>query len=78
VKDIFTQEMRGEGSEEDYMTRSFMLCIPHQISFGENGGAYRVLVGKPEGRRPFGRSMYRWECNIKVDLREVGWGQGLD
>jgi hypothetical protein len=37
-------------------------------------GAYRVLVGKPEGRRPLGRPRRRWENNIKINLREVGWG----
>ena len=40
--------------------------------------AYRVLVGKPEGRRPLERPRRRWEVNIKMDLREVGWGYGLD
>jgi hypothetical protein len=45
---------------------------------GERRGAYRVLVGKPEGRRPLERLMYRWENNIKMDLREVGWGPELD
>jgi hypothetical protein len=35
---------------------------------GERRGAYRVLVGKPEGRRPFGRPRCRWENNIKIDL----------
>jgi hypothetical protein len=40
-------------------------------------GAYRVLVGKPEGRRPLERPRRRWEGNIKMDLREVGWG-GID
>jgi hypothetical protein len=44
---------------------------------GENRGEYRVLVGKPEGRRPFGRPRYRWEGNIKMDLQEVGYG-GMD
>ena len=34
--------------------------------------AYRVLVGKPEGKRPLGRPRHRWEDNIKMDLREVG------
>ena len=38
-------------------------------------GAYRVLVGKPEGRRPLERTRRRWEDNIKMDLREVGWGR---
>jgi hypothetical protein len=40
----------------------------------EGRGVYRVLVGKPEGRRPLGRSRRRWKKNIRVDLREVGCG----
>jgi hypothetical protein len=44
---------------------------------GERRGAYRALVGKPEGRRPLGRPRRRWEDNIKMDLREVGCG-GMD
>jgi hypothetical protein len=40
---------------------------------GEKRGAYRVLVGKPEGMRPLRRHRRRWEDNIKMDLREVGW-----
>jgi hypothetical protein len=35
---------------------------------------YRVLVGKPEGKRPLGRPRRRWEDNIRMDLQEVGWG----
>jgi hypothetical protein len=34
-------------------------------------------VGKPEGKRPLGRPRHRWEDNIKIDLREIGWG-GMD
>jgi hypothetical protein len=41
---------------------------------GEGRGAYRILVGRPEGRRPLGRPSCRWEDNIKMDLQEVGWG----
>jgi hypothetical protein len=44
---------------------------------GEGKGAFRILVGRPEGRRPLGRPRHRWEDNIKMDLQEVGWG-GLD
>jgi hypothetical protein len=44
---------------------------------GEGRGMYRVLVGKPEGKRPLGRSSHRWEDNIKMDLQEVGCG-GMD
>jgi hypothetical protein len=39
---------------------------------GERRGVYEVLVGKPEGKRPLGRSRRRWEDNIKTDLQEVG------
>jgi len=39
--------------------------------------AYRSLVGRPEGRRPLGKSKRRWEDNIKMDLQEVGW-RGMD
>ena len=40
-------------------------------------GAYRVLVGKPEGKRPLGKPRRRWEDNIKMDLQKVGYG-GID
>jgi hypothetical protein len=36
--------------------------------------AYRILVGKPEGKIPLGRPRRRWVDNIKMDLREIGWG----
>jgi hypothetical protein len=41
---------------------------------GEVRGAYNILVGRPEGRRPLGRPRRRWEDNIKIDLREIGFG----
>ena len=41
---------------------------------GERRGMYRVLVGKPEGKRPLGRPRRRWEDNIKLDLQAVGCG----
>jgi hypothetical protein len=41
---------------------------------GEGRSVYRVLVGKPEGRRPLERPRHRWEDNIRMDLREVGCG----
>ena len=43
---------------------------------GEGRGVHRVLVGKPEGKRPLGRPRRRWEDNIKMDLQDVGWGRG--
>jgi hypothetical protein len=45
----------------------------HVARMGEERGAYRILVGRPEGRRPLGRPRCRWEDNIKMDIREVGW-----
>jgi hypothetical protein len=42
------------------------------VHIGERRGVYRVLVGKPEGKRPLGRPRHRWEDNIKMDLQEVG------
>jgi hypothetical protein len=45
---------------------------------GDGRGAYRVLVGRPEGKRPLGRPRHRLEDNIKMDLQDVGWlGIGL-
>ena len=46
--------------------------------YGERRGTYKVLVGKPEGRRQLERPRNRWEDNIKMDIGEVGWGHGLD
>ena len=44
---------------------------------GERRGIYRILVGKPEGKRPFGRPRHKWDDGIKMDLQEVGCG-GMD
>jgi hypothetical protein len=46
----------------------------HVARMGEERGAYRILMGRPEGRRPLGRPRLRWEDNIKMDLKEVEWG----
>jgi hypothetical protein len=40
---------------------------------GETRNAYRIIVGKPEGKRPLGRPRRRWVDNIKMELRELGW-----
>jgi len=53
--------------------------VEHVARMGERRGAYRVLVGKHEGKKPLGRPNHRWEDNIKMDLQEVGCGgHGLD
>jgi hypothetical protein len=59
IRVIKSRRMRGAG---------------HVERMGERRGAYRVLVGKPEGKRPLGRHRRRWEHNINMDLQEVGWG----
>jgi len=46
----------------------------HMACMGEERGVYRVLVGKPEGRRPLGRPRCRWVDNIRMDFQEVGCG----
>ena len=48
----------------------------HVAHMEEGRGVHKVLVGKPEGKRPVGRPRHRWECNIKMDLQEVGRGSG--
>ena len=48
----------------------------HVVRMGEGRGVHRVLVGKPEGKRPLGRPRPRWEYNIKTDFQEVGEGCG--
>jgi hypothetical protein len=46
----------------------------HVERIREKRNAYRILSGEPEGKRPLGRPRRRWEDNIKMDLREIGWG----
>ena len=48
----------------------------HVARMGEDRAVHRVLVGKPEGKRPLGKPRHRWEDNIKMDLQEVGGGRG--
>ena len=52
-----------------------IICTPHQI-FGLVSHVHKVLVGKPEGKRPLGRPRRRWEDNIKMGLQEMGRGCG--
>jgi hypothetical protein len=51
-----------------------IIWVGHVARMGEKRNAYRILVGKPEGKRPLGRTRRRWEDNIRMDLREIGWG----
>jgi hypothetical protein len=54
-----------------------MIWAEHVERVGERRGTYRDLVGKTEGKRPFGRPRRRWEDNIEMDLQEVGC-EGMD
>jgi hypothetical protein len=54
-----------------------MRWVWHVERMGEKRNAYRILVGKPDGKRPLGRQRRRWMDNIKIDLREIGW-DGMD
>jgi hypothetical protein len=47
--------------------------IDTSVTITLNYNAYRILVGKPEGKRPLGRTRRRWVDNIKMDLGEIGW-----
>jgi hypothetical protein len=52
-----------------------MRSAGHVARMGEKRGAYRIFMGRTEGRRPLGRPRRRWEDNIKMDLQAVGWGK---
>ena len=58
------------------MIKSRMKRTGHVARMRQWRGAYRVLVGKPEGKRPLGSPRHRWEDNIKMGLQEVGCGVG--
>jgi len=51
-----------------------MRWVGHVSRMGEEWGVYRVLLGKPEGKRPLGRPRRRWVDNVRMDLQEVGCG----
>jgi hypothetical protein len=51
-----------------------MRWVGHVVRMGERRGVYRIIVGKPEGKRTLGRPSRRWEDNIKMDLQEVECG----
>jgi hypothetical protein len=55
-----------------------MSWVEHVARMGEGRNVYRVLMGKLEGKRPLERPRCRWEVGIKMDLREIGWGGGVE
>jgi hypothetical protein len=64
---------RGEVTRQ-WRLHKRMRWMEHVACMGEGRGVYRILVGRPEGRRPLGRPRRGWEDNINMDLQEVGWG----
>jgi hypothetical protein len=52
-----------------------MRLARHVAGMGEKTNAHRILMEKPEGKRPLGRPRHRWADNIRIDLREKGWGR---
>jgi hypothetical protein len=64
---LITKYYSGNQIEKKVMRRAYS-------TYWGKRGAYWILVLRPEGQRPFGRSRHRWEDNIKMDLQSVGWG----
>ena len=84
-RDEVTGEWRRLHNEEHHvlyyslsiirLIRSRIMRYRGQVAgMGNRRGAYRVLVGRGEGKKPFGRHRHRWKNNIKMGLQEVGWG----
>jgi hypothetical protein len=70
---LHNEELNGLYSPDIRAIKSRrMRWAGHVTRMGERRDVYRVLVGKPEGKKPLGRPRHRWEDNIRVDLREVG------
>jgi hypothetical protein len=74
---LHNEEMHGLYSSPSIIRvikARMMRWVGHVVLMGEVRGAHNILVGRPEGRRPLGRPRHRWENNIKMDLREIGFG----
>jgi hypothetical protein len=72
---LYTDELYSLYSSANivWVIKSWMMRWAGQVAhMGEGRGVYRVLVGRPKGKRPLGRPGHRWEDNIKMDLRDIG------
>jgi hypothetical protein len=79
-RSLHNQELNGLHSSPNVIRvikSRRMRWAGHVTHVGEKREAYRILMGRPEGRIPLGRPSRRWEDNIKMDLQEVGW-EGVD
>jgi hypothetical protein len=78
LKDKFWEKINSTKFVSELLTYSRrMRWVGHVARKGEKRNAYRILVGKPEGKRPLGRPRRRWVDSIKMNLREIGW-DGVD
>jgi len=76
-RDEVTEEWRRLHNIVRVMKLRRMRWAGHVACMGEERGVYRVLVGKPEGKRPLGRPRRRWVGSIRMDLQDMGVGTGL-
>jgi hypothetical protein len=75
---LHNEQLHNLYSSPNRMIKSRRMRLAGHVARTEDKrNAYRILVGKPEGKRPQGRPRHRWVDNIKIDLREVGW-DGMD
>ncbi|KAJ4431742.1 hypothetical protein ANN_20345 [Periplaneta americana] len=75
IRNIKSRRLRWAGhvARMGESRNAYIVWAGHVAHMGESRNAYSVLVGRPEGKRPLGRPRRRWEVNIKMDLREVGY-----
>jgi hypothetical protein len=73
---LHNEELHNLYSSADIIrqVKSRRMRAEHVARMGVERNVYKVLVGKPEGKRPLGRPRRRWEDGIRMDLREIGWG----
>jgi hypothetical protein len=75
---LHNEKLHNLYSSQNRMIKSRRMRLTgHVAGMGEKSNAYRILVGKPEIKRPLGRLRHRWVDNIKLDLIEIGW-DGVD
>jgi hypothetical protein len=68
------RDLYSSPSINRFMKSRRMRWAGHVARIGEKRNAYRLLMGKPEGKKPLGRLRRRWVDNIRMDIGEVGWG----